>query len=270
MPHPGTGHTVLSFIYVSDFRGVREVDGQSRGSEWCSTGYRRGHRHPSGERGGHRRHRRREQQRREAGRGGPLDRRAPGTRANARRIQPGISPHDGQRRARATRPDRHPVNNAGIGRIEPFLDSEPGTWDRLLAVNLRGTIAMCHAVAPKMSERGTGRIVNVASDAGRVGSSGEVVYSGTKGGVTAFSNALARELARSDVTVDVVCPGPTDTAASTGSRSEPETYESLQRAIPFVASQGRWTSRRPWGSSHLMMPPISGQTLSVSGGLTMA
>jgi len=162
------------------------------------------------------------------------------------------------------------VNNAGIERIEPFLDSEPGTWDRLLAVNLRGTIAMCHAVAPKMSERGTGRIVNVASDAGRVGSSGEVVYSGTKGGVTAFSNALARELARSDVTVDVVCPGPTDTAASTGSRSEPETYESLQRAIPFVASQGRWTSRRPWGSSHLMMPPISGQTLSVSGGLTMA
>ena len=103
------------------------------------------------------------------------------------------------------------VNNAGIDTIEPFLQSEEATWERIVAVNYLGTVRCCHVVVPGMVERGTGRVVNIASDAGRVGSSGEVVYSGTKGGVIAFSKALAREVAAKGVTVNVVCPGPTDT-----------------------------------------------------------
>src|SRR5207248_10940635 len=126
------------------------------------------------------------------------------------------------------------VNNAGIDRIQKFVDSEPQTWDRLLQVNLRGPVAMCHRVVPSMLERQSGRIVNIASDAGRVGSSGEVVYSGTKGGVIAFSKALARELAKGGVTVNVVCPGPTDTALlDQVAEASQKLYDSLARAIPM-------------------------------------
>jgi 2-hydroxycyclohexanecarboxyl-CoA dehydrogenase len=164
------------------------------------------------------------------------------------------------------------VNNAGIDRIEKFLDSEPATWDQLLTVNLRGTIAMCHAVARGMAERGSGRIVNIASDAGRVGSSGEVVYSGTKGGVIAFSKALAREVAKLGVTVNVVCPGPTDTALlDQVAEASQKLYDSLSRAVPMgriavpsdIAPAVAFFASDDAGY-------ITGQTLSVSGGLTMA
>ena len=104
------------------------------------------------------------------------------------------------------------VNNAGIDVIEPFVDSTEATWDRLLAVNLKGPILCAHAVVPAMLGRGYGRIINIASDAGKVGSSGEVVYSATKGGVIAFTKALARETAAKGVSVNCVCPGPTETA----------------------------------------------------------
>jgi 2-hydroxycyclohexanecarboxyl-CoA dehydrogenase len=163
------------------------------------------------------------------------------------------------------------VNNAGIDRIGRFTDSDPETWRRLTGVNLLGPITVCHTVLPSMLERRYGRIVNIGSDAGKVGSSGEVVYSATKGGVIAFTKALAREIAASGVTVNCVCPGPTDTALlGQIAEYDQRLYDSLARAIPmrriaqpadiaplvvFLASDGAGY--------------ITGQALSVSGGLTM-
>jgi 2-hydroxycyclohexanecarboxyl-CoA dehydrogenase len=164
------------------------------------------------------------------------------------------------------------VNNAGTDTFESFLESEEATWERVVAVNYLGTVRCCHVVLPKLVERGEGRIINIASDAGRVGSSGEVVYSGTKGGVIAFSKALAREVAGNGVTVNVVCPGPTNTPLLDElAATNQKLYDSLARAVPmkrigqpddvapavvFLASDGAGY--------------ITGQTLSVSGGLTMA
>jgi 2-hydroxycyclohexanecarboxyl-CoA dehydrogenase len=163
------------------------------------------------------------------------------------------------------------VNNAGIDVIGPFLDSDPTMWDRIIDVNLRGPITTCHRIARDMVARGRGRIVNLGSDAGKVGSSGEAVYSATKGGVIAFTKTLAREVASSGVTVNCVCPGPTDTALlDQVAQASQKLYDSLARAIPlkriaqpsdvapavvFLASDGAGY--------------ITGQALSVSGGLTM-
>ncbi|MFF0156527.1 SDR family NAD(P)-dependent oxidoreductase [Streptomyces sp. NPDC005263] len=163
------------------------------------------------------------------------------------------------------------VNNAAIDVIGRFVDSAEETWDRIIDVNLRGTITVTRAVLDPMIERGGGRIVHIASDAGRVGSSGEVVYSATKGGIIAFGKALAREVARHGITVNSVCPGPTDTALL-GQVAEysQKMYDATVRAIPlrrvaqpteiadvvvFLASDGA--------------AYLTGQTLSVSGGLTM-
>jgi 2-hydroxycyclohexanecarboxyl-CoA dehydrogenase len=164
------------------------------------------------------------------------------------------------------------VNNAGIDRIERFLDSEESTWERIVAVNYLGTVRVCHVVMPGMVEQKRGRVINIASDAGRVGSSGEVVYSGTKGGVIAFSKALAREVAANGVTVNVVSPGPTNTPLlDQVAETSQKLYDSLAKAVPmrrigqpvdiapavvFLASEGAGY--------------ITGQTISVSGGLTMA
>jgi 2-hydroxycyclohexanecarboxyl-CoA dehydrogenase len=165
------------------------------------------------------------------------------------------------------------VNNAGIDRIEPFMQSTPETWERLWAVNLRGTIVCCHTVLESfMIPNQRGRIVNIGSDAGRVGSTGEAVYSATKGGIIAFTKTLAREMARNGITVNCVCPGPTDTAllAQVGDAS-PGLLDSLAKAIPL----------RRIGQPEDVAPAvaflagdeagyITGQTLSVSGGLTMS
>lgn len=164
------------------------------------------------------------------------------------------------------------VNNAGIDQIERFLESSEPTWEQIVAVNFLGTVRCCHVVVPGMVQRGRGAVVCIGSDAGRVGSSGEVVYSGTKGGVIAFAKALAREVAASGVTVNVVCPGPTDTPLlDQVARASQKLYDGLARAVPmrriarpadiapavaFFASDGA--------------AYITGQTLSVSGGLTMA
>ena len=163
------------------------------------------------------------------------------------------------------------VNNAGIDVIGPFLQSTEEDWDRIIAVNLKGLFTSCHVVVPGMIARGSGKVVNIGSDAGRVGSSGEAVYSASKGGVIAFTKTLARELARTGVTVNCVCPGPTNTALfDQVAAVSPQLYESLARAIPlhrigqpddiapavaFLAGDGA--------------DFITGQTLSVSGGLTM-
>jgi 2-hydroxycyclohexanecarboxyl-CoA dehydrogenase len=164
------------------------------------------------------------------------------------------------------------VNNAGIDTIEPFLESEEATWERIVAVNYLGAVRCCHVLAPGMARRGWGRVVNIASDAGRVGSSGEAVYSGTKGGIIAFSKALARELAASGVTVNAVCPGPTDTALlDQVAQASQKLYDGLAKAIP-MRRIGQPADIAPAvvflcgaGAGY-----ITGQTLSVSGGLTMA
>ncbi|MGH3172525.1 MAG: SDR family NAD(P)-dependent oxidoreductase, partial [Streptosporangiaceae bacterium] len=124
------------------------------------------------------------------------------------------------------------VNNAGWDKASSFVDSDPADWDRAIAVNLYGVLHTCKAVLPLMAERGSGAVVNLGSDAGRVGSSGEAVYSAAKGGIIAFTKSLAREVARHQVRVNCVCPGPTDTALF-ASFAGPKLREALTRAIPF-------------------------------------
>jgi 2-hydroxycyclohexanecarboxyl-CoA dehydrogenase len=163
------------------------------------------------------------------------------------------------------------VNNAAIDVIERFVDSEESTWDRIIAVNLRGTIAVTRAVLDQMIERRRGRIIHVASDAGRVGSSGEVVYSATKGGVIAFGKALAREVARDGITVNSVCPGPTETALlDQVAEYSPRMYEATVKAIPLrrVAQPDDIAGVVAFLASDAAAY-MTGQTLSVSGGLTM-
>lgn len=163
------------------------------------------------------------------------------------------------------------VNNAGWDKIEPFLNNTEETWDKVIAVNFRGPINCFKAVLPHMVERQYGKIVSITSDAGRVGSSGEAVYAGAKGGIIAFSKTIAREMARYKINVNCVAPGPTQTPLFAGVASaNPGLAESLQKAIPFRRLA------RPEdiaGAVAFLVSDdaafITGQTLSVSGGLTM-
>ena len=163
------------------------------------------------------------------------------------------------------------VNNAGWDKIEPFVESEPATWDRVLAINLRGPVAVTRAVLDSMIERRSGRIVSIASDAGRVGSSGEAVYSGAKAGVMGFSRTIAREVARYGINVNCVCPGPTNTALiQREGEKNPKWLAALERAVPF----GRLADPAEIAAAVAFLSSddaafITGQALSVSGGLTM-
>ncbi|UIF89675.1 glucose 1-dehydrogenase [Cupriavidus sp. UYPR2.512] len=167
------------------------------------------------------------------------------------------------------------VNNAGWDFAARFVDTTPELWQKIIAINLVGPLNLHHAVVKGMSARGSGRIVNIASDAGRVGSSGESVYSACKGGVIAFSKTLARELARKKINVNVVCPGPTDTAlfrdfAGAGESGD-KLRGALEKAIPF----GRLGQPDDVVGAVCFLASddaafITGQVLSVSGGLTMA
>ena len=164
------------------------------------------------------------------------------------------------------------VNNAGWDKVGPFAKTDDSTWDRLIAINLRAPIHITHAFLPGMIERGSGRLIYIASDAGRVGSTGEAVYSACKAGIIGFSKTIARESSRSQITSNVVCPGPTDTPllAEVAVGNE-KLVEALKRGIPL----GRLG--RPDDISGLvaflgtgLASYITGQTISVSGGLTMA
>jgi 2-hydroxycyclohexanecarboxyl-CoA dehydrogenase len=164
------------------------------------------------------------------------------------------------------------VNNAGWDKATPFVDSDPADWDRVVAINLYGVLHTCHAVLPIMVEQGSGSVVNLASDAGRVGSSGEAVYSAAKGGVIAFTKAVARESARHGINANAVCPGPTDTAlfASMGG-DNPKLREALTKAIPLrrLAQPADLANVVAFLASD-EASYVTGQTVSVSGGLTMS
>jgi 2-hydroxycyclohexanecarboxyl-CoA dehydrogenase len=155
-----------------------------------------------------------------------------------------------------------------------FLDTDEDTWERIIAVNLKAVLCVCKAVLPSMVAREAGRVVNIASDAGRVGSSGEAVYSATKGAVIAFSKALAREMARHRITVNVVCPGLTETPLLQSLRDQSPKMEKILEAVTRATPLGRVaTPEEIAGAVGFFASPeaefITGQTLSVSGGLTM-
>lgn len=166
------------------------------------------------------------------------------------------------------------VNNAGWDVFKPFTKTQPSEWNQLIAINLVGALHMHHAVLPLMVDRKAGRIVNVSSDAARVGSSGEAVYAACKGGLVAFSKTIAREHARHNINVNVVCPGPTDTALfadyKQGAGNPEKLEEAFRRSIPL----GRIGQPDDLPGAILFFASddaayVTGQVISVSGGLTM-
>jgi 2-hydroxycyclohexanecarboxyl-CoA dehydrogenase len=164
------------------------------------------------------------------------------------------------------------VNNAGWDKLEPFIESVPETWDKIIAINYRGTLNCCRVIAPRMKARGSGKIISISSDAGRVGSTGEAVYAGCKAAIIGFSKTIARELARYHINVNVVCPGPTETALLRDAMAGREgVLEAMARGIPF----------RRLGKPEDLAGAVAffassdsdyatGQVISISGGLTMA
>jgi len=158
---------------------------------------------------------------------------------------------------------------AGWGRTEPFVKNTPEFWKKLIDLNLVGTIMITRAFIDSMMERNAGKIITVASDAGRVGSLGETVYSGAKGGVIAFSKGLAREMARHNITVNCVCPGPTDTPLMAA------VPDKIKEAFERVTPMHRLAKPSEIADAILFFASeqssfVTGQVLSVSGGLTMA
>ncbi|WP_344978079.1 SDR family NAD(P)-dependent oxidoreductase [Streptosporangium fragile] len=165
------------------------------------------------------------------------------------------------------------INNAGWDHVQRFTDTDPSLWDKLIHINLKGVFNATHLAIPRLVARGGGRIVNVASDAGRVGSSGEAVYAACKGGTIAFTKSIARETARHGITVNCVCPGPTDTPLLEEIKQDERaaaTMDAIVRATPNrrlarpeeIAEAVAFFAAAP---AH-----VTGQVLSVSGGLTMA
>ena len=166
------------------------------------------------------------------------------------------------------------VNNAGWDMFKPFLKTDPAFWQKIISINLLGAMNLLHCVLPGMVERGGGKVVNIASDAGRVGSSGEAPYSACKGGIIALTKTLAREMASKNVQLNVVCPGLTETNMleqfMQGAGNPEKLREAYRRAIPM----GRLGKPDDLPGAILFFASddadfITGQVLSVSGGLTM-
>jgi len=167
------------------------------------------------------------------------------------------------------------VNNAGWDVFRLFKDTTPDDWQKLIAINLTGALNMHHAVLPEMLERRQGRIVNIASDAARVGSSGEAVYAACKAGLVGFSKTIAREHARHGITVNVVCPGATNTALFADYKRGAGNPEKLEEAFRRATPLGRIGEPEDLPGAILFFASddaayVTGQVLSVSGGLTMA
>jgi 2-hydroxycyclohexanecarboxyl-CoA dehydrogenase len=166
------------------------------------------------------------------------------------------------------------VNNAGWDLFRPFLKTDPAFWQKIVAINLMGPLNVLHCVLPGMVERGGGKVVSIASDAGRVGSSGEAPYSACKGGLIALTKTLAREFAAKGVRLNVICPGLTETGMleqfMQGAGNPDKLREAYRRAVPV----GRLGKPEDIAGAVLFLSSddaefITGQVLSVSGGLTM-
>jgi 2-hydroxycyclohexanecarboxyl-CoA dehydrogenase len=201
---------------------------------------------------------------------------AAGGKASAHAVD--ISDYDAVKRAVETfevafGPLAFLVNNAGWDRAANFLDTDPEFWKKIVAINLYGPLNVSHVVMKGMAARGFGRVVNIASDAGRVGSSGEAVYSACKGGTIAFSKTMSRELVSKGIIINTLCPGPTDTAILRSFLEGPDgakIAEGLKRAIP-MRRLGQPDDYPGLVAFFLSDDAayITGQTISVSGGLTM-
>lgn len=167
------------------------------------------------------------------------------------------------------------VNVAGWDRFMKFVDTDEDFWDRIIDVNFKGMLRTTHRCVPAMIDAEWGRIVNIASDAGRVGSSLEAVYSGAKGGTIAFTKTLAREVARRGITANVVCPGPTDTPLLSEIAAANPDSDRVLGAMASAAPMKRVGRPEEVASAVVYFASeaasfTTGQTLSVSGGLTMA
>ena len=166
------------------------------------------------------------------------------------------------------------ANVAGWDVPIPFVETERAFWDKVIAINLYGPLNMHHVLLPRMAERGFGRVVNVASDAGRVGSSGEAVYSACKGGIIAFTKTMAREMARNGIVLNTVAPGPTDTPLFDGFKAASPVGEKIAAGLAKAIPLGRLGTPEDYpGMIAFLLSDdaafITGQTISVSGGLTM-
>lgn len=166
------------------------------------------------------------------------------------------------------------VNNAGWDTPTQFLKTTPDFWQKIIAINYLGPVQVTHAVVNRMAKRKEGRVIFIASDAGRVGSTGEVVYSGCKGGTIAFAKALAREVARFNVLLNCVCPGPTNTPAMDSFVGTGESGQKIREALVRGVPLGRIGEPSDYAGMVAFLASddasfITGQTISVSGGLTM-
>ncbi|SFC27416.1 SDR family oxidoreductase [Tropicimonas isoalkanivorans] len=166
------------------------------------------------------------------------------------------------------------ANVAGWDLPAPFVETDRDFWDKVIAINLYGPLIMHHVVLPRMAARGFGRVVNVSSDAGRVGSSGEAVYSACKGGIIAFTKTMAREMARKGITLNTVAPGPTDTPLFDGFKAASDVGEKIAAGLAKAIPLGRLGQPEDYpGTLAFLLSDdaafLTGQTISVSGGLTM-
>ena len=166
------------------------------------------------------------------------------------------------------------INNAGWDMFKPFLKTDPAFWQKIISINLVGAMNLLHCVLPGMVERGRGKVVSVASDAGRVGSSGEAPYSACKGGIIALTKTLAREMASKNIQLNVVCPGLTETNMLEQFMQAAGNPEKLREAYRRAIPMGRLGKPEDLPGAILFFASddadfITGQVLSVSGGLTM-
>lgn len=166
------------------------------------------------------------------------------------------------------------VNNAGWDRMIQFIKTAPDFWDKVIDINYKGVLNCCYSVLEDMVAKNSGRIINIGSDAARVGSSGEAVYAGAKGAIISFSKSLAREVARNQITVNVICPGPTDTPMTRQMQEESEFAKKILSKMDKIIPLNRAGAPEDIAASVVFLASgeanfITGQVLSVSGGLTM-